>query len=86
MGLALVFGLIGYFARKTGYQTPAILIGIVLGPLVEQNYLRALRLAQGDPLVLFSSRLGNVLWVFLFISVAYPFVMDHLRRRARRRK
>jgi putative tricarboxylic transport membrane protein len=81
MGLALVFGVIGYLARKTGYQTAAILIGIVLGPLVEQNYLRALRLAQGDPLVLFSSRLGNVLWVFLFLSVAYPFVMDYLKRR-----
>lgn len=83
MGLALVFGLIGYLARKTGYQTAAILIGVVLGPLVEQNYLRALRLAQGDLLVLFSSRLGNILWAFLFISVAYPFVMDYLKRRAR---
>ena len=81
MGLALVFGIIGYIARKTGYHVAAILIGVILGPLVEQYYLRALRIAQGDPLVLFSSRLGNVLWVLLLLSIALPYAMQWWRAR-----
>lgn len=67
MYLALAFGLIGYVARKTGYHVSAILIGVILGPLLEAYFLRAPRISQGDLTVLFSSTLGNVLWVLLVI-------------------
>ena len=46
MYLALAFGVLGYIARKTGYHVAAILIGVILGPLLEQYFLRALRIAQ----------------------------------------
>lgn len=75
MYLALAFGVIGYVARKTGYHVAAILIGVILGPLLEQYFLRALRIAQGDLMVLFSSTLGNVLWVFLAISLVAPYAV-----------
>ena len=80
MYLALVFGGIGYVARKTGYHVAAILIGVILGPLLEQYFLRALRIAEGDVMVIFSSPIGNVLWVFLVITVAMPYVLDYVRR------
>ena len=80
MYLALVFGGIGYVARKTGYHVAAILIGVILGPLLEQYFLRALRIAEGDIMVVFSSPIGNVLWVFLVITIALPYVLDYLRR------
>ena len=81
MYLALAFGVLGYIARKTGYHVAAILIGVILGPLLEQYFLRALRIAQGDIMVLFSSLIGNVLWVLLIISVASPYVWDYVRKR-----
>ncbi|HEX6141127.1 MAG TPA: tripartite tricarboxylate transporter permease [Geminicoccaceae bacterium] len=81
MYLGLAFGVIGYVARKTGYHVAAILIGVILGPLLEQYFLRALRIAEGDFMVIFSSTIGNVLWVLLVISVAGPYLFDHLRRR-----
>jgi putative tricarboxylic transport membrane protein len=81
MWLALAFGLIGYIARKTGYHVAAILIGVILGPLVEQSYLRALRIGGGDPLVLFSSTLGNILWALLLISIAMPYLNAWRKRR-----
>ena len=72
MGLALLFGVIGYIAHKTNYHVTAILIGILLGPLFEQYLVRALRLSQGDLTVLFSSTLGNVLWGLLVLSLVLP--------------
>ena len=84
MGLALVFGVLGYIARKTNYHVAAILIGVILGPLVEESYLRALRIAQGDPMVLFSSHLGNILWAFLALSIALPYATSFWRRYQRR--
>ena len=72
MGLALVFGVIGYIAHKTNYHVTAMLIGIILGPLFEQYLSRSLRISQGDLSILFSSTIGNVLWAFLVFSLVLP--------------
>jgi putative tricarboxylic transport membrane protein len=82
MYLALAFGIIGYVARRTGYHVAAILIGVILGPLLERYFLRALKMSDGDIGVLFSSNLGNFLWVLLLISLATPWALDYKRRRA----
>jgi putative tricarboxylic transport membrane protein len=81
MGLALVFGVIGYIAHKTNYHVTAILIGILLGPLFEQYLVRALRISQGDLMVLFSSTLGNVLWGMLVLSLALPLWRNYAQRK-----
>jgi putative tricarboxylic transport membrane protein len=80
MGLALAFGVIGYIAHKTNYHVTAMLIGIILGPLFEQYLVRALRLSEGDLLVLFSSPLGNALWALLAVSLLAPAGRAYLRR------
>jgi putative tricarboxylic transport membrane protein len=80
MGLALVFGVIGYIAHKTNYHVTAMLIGIILGPLFEQYLARALRISQGDLTVLFSSTLGNILWAFLVLSLVLPVLKSRLRK------
>ena len=77
IGVALVFGVIGYIARKTGYHVAAILIGVILGPLLENYFLRALRISQGDLMVLFSSTIGNVLWVLLVLSLILPMAVSY---------
>ena len=80
MGLALVFGVIGYIAHKTQYHVTAILIGVILGPLFEQYLVRSLRLSQGDPLILFSSTTGNILWGMLVLSLVLPAIRSALQR------
>jgi putative tricarboxylic transport membrane protein len=83
MYLALAFGVIGYIARRTGYHVAAILIGVILGPLLETYFIRALKMSQGDISVLFSSTLGNILWVCLFLNLAIPIWFE--RRNGRRK-
>jgi putative tricarboxylic transport membrane protein len=80
MGVAIVFGIIGYVARRTGYHVAAILIGVILGPLLENYFLRALRISQGDLGVLFSSSIGNTLWVLLLLSMVAPVLKRYLSR------
>ena len=81
MSLGLIFGIIGYVARKTDYHVAAILIGVILGPLLEIYFLRALKKSDGDIMVLFSSDLGNVLWGMLIVSLLIPVAFDYWRRR-----
>ena len=80
MYLALAFGVIGYVARKTGYHVAAILIGVILGPLLEKYFLIALQMSQGDIMVLFSSKLGNVLWIGLFLSVGLSLYFEKRKK------
>ncbi|MEQ9328103.1 MAG: tripartite tricarboxylate transporter permease [Rhodospirillales bacterium] len=85
MYLAFGFGIIGYIARKTGYHVAAILIGVILGPLMEAYMLRALKMSDGDAMVLFSSTLGNILWVMLVATIVLPYVLQYRRKRQRTR-
>jgi putative tricarboxylic transport membrane protein len=73
MGLALFFGVIGYIARKTRFEVTAMLIGVLMGPLFEQYFLRALRVGQGDVTILFSSTLGNILWLMVAAALILPW-------------
>lgn len=72
MGVAIVFGVIGYIANKTDYHVAAILIGVILGPIFEKYLVRSLRLSEGDPMILFSSTIGNSLWALLVLSLLFP--------------
>jgi putative tricarboxylic transport membrane protein len=51
VGLAAVFGLVGYFFIKTGCEPAPLLMGFILGPMLEENLRRALVLSRGDPTV-----------------------------------
>lgn len=82
--LALAFGVIGYIARRTGYHVAAILIGVILGPLLERYFLLALRKSGGDITVLFSSTIGNFLWVALVASLVLPIILNWRRKRLNR--
>lgn len=81
MGIALLFGVIGYIATRTQFHVTSILIGVLLGPVFERYLLRALRIGQGDPMILFSSDIGNVLWALLVVSVVVPIWRDRMLAR-----
>ncbi|MEA3195134.1 MAG: putative tricarboxylic transport rane protein [Betaproteobacteria bacterium] len=84
MGLALVFGVIGYIAHKTNYHVTAMLVGVILGPLFEQYLVRALRISEGDLTVLFTSPVGNALWALLAFSLLVPLGRSWWQGRASR--
>ncbi|HEY0122006.1 MAG TPA: tripartite tricarboxylate transporter permease [Rhizobium sp.] len=51
----LIFGLFGYAMRQFGFPAPPLLLGFVLGPLMEEHFRRALTLSHGDPTIFFHS-------------------------------
>ena len=48
-------GVLGYLLRRLGYPVIPVLLGLILGPMLESNLRRALILSEGDPLILVSS-------------------------------
>ena len=49
--LVLVFGAFGYLMRVLDFQPAPLLLGLVLGPMMEENLRRALLLSRGDFMV-----------------------------------
>lgn len=48
VGLMALFGLLGYALLKLGFEPAPMLLGFVLGPLMEENLRRALAVSRGD--------------------------------------
>ena len=44
-----VFGLLGFLMRRFDFPVAPVVVGLILGPLAEQQFRRALAISQGDP-------------------------------------
>jgi len=51
VGVAVFFGILGYAFLKFDCEPGPLLLGFVLGPMMEQNLRRAMLLSHGDPTV-----------------------------------
>jgi putative tricarboxylic transport membrane protein len=77
VGLTALFGLVGYFFLKIGCEPAPLLLGFILGPMMEENLRRALLLAHGDATVFLTRPLSLALLVlaaFLLVLVVLPAV------------
>src|SRR4051795_4792743 len=61
--LAALFGFIGYVFIKLDVEPAPLLLGFVLGPMMEENLRRALLLSRGDPAVFFTRPISLTLLV-----------------------
>lgn len=73
------FGVLGFLMRKTGFPLAPVILGLVLGPLMEKNLRRALALSGGDWGVMFSSRLAIGLWALAIAALVLPWAWARLR-------
>lgn len=75
--VTIVFGLLGYAFYKLGCEAAPLVLGFILGPMMEENLRRALLLSRGDPMVFVSSPLSCtflVLSVLMVVIVAAPSI------------
>jgi putative tricarboxylic transport membrane protein len=49
-----IFGVFGYFCTKLECEPAPLILGFILGPLMEENLRRAMLLSRGDPFVFVS--------------------------------
>ncbi|AOB29070.1 MULTISPECIES: tripartite tricarboxylate transporter permease [Bordetella] len=76
-------GALGYFLRKFGVPMAPLVLGVVLGDMMEQNLRRALSITNGDPVVLYSSPVSIGLWIAAAAVVIIPQLMRRLSARRR---
>jgi TctA family transporter len=75
--MTAVFGVLGYVFAKLECEPAPLLLGFVLGPLLEENLRRAMLLSRGDPTVFFTRPLSLsmlILAALLLLLIVAPQV------------
>jgi putative tricarboxylic transport membrane protein len=76
-------GLLGLLMRQAGIPVAPAVVGLILGPLAEQQLRRALTLSEGDPSILVSGPITVVLWSVVAVALVAAIVLPLVRRRRR---
>src|SRR6478752_5977702 len=72
-----IFGVLGYVCAKLECEPAPMILGFILGPLMEENLRRAMLLSRGDPTVFFTKPISAGFMigsVILLVIVALPAI------------
>ena len=75
-----IFGLVGYWLSKHDFEPAPMLLGMVLGPLMEENLRRALLISRGDWSV-FATRPLSAALLFVALVLLALAVLPTLRKK-----
>jgi len=76
-----VFGLLGFAMRRWGFPVAPAVIGLILGPLAESQFRRALAISQGDPSVFLTHPISASLLALTALILLGPILARALKRR-----
>jgi TctA family transporter len=79
VGLAVLFGLLGYLFIKLGCEPAPLMLGFVLGPMMEENLRKAMTISRGDPSV-FVTRPLSVSMLLIAAVLLLIVVLPAVRR------
>ncbi len=78
--LMIGFGVLGYVLRKLDFSLAPVVLGVVLGDMMEQNLRRALSISGGDWTILVGSPISMLLWGLALFVLFLPLLTSRLKR------
>ena len=78
--LLYVIGIVGFLMRRYDFPTAPVVIGMILGPLAEQEFRRAMTISNGDWSVLVTQPLSATLLALAAVALLGPMVWRVARR------
>ena len=72
MMLMLAVGVVGFLLRLSGFGVAPIMLGFVLGELMEKNLRNALATSGGDISIFFQSITTQILWILVLAILVLP--------------
>ncbi|ELY62957.1 tripartite tricarboxylate transporter permease [Natrinema versiforme] len=78
--VVLTLGIIGYFMESYDYSLVAFLLGLILGPIAEENLSRSLSLSNGSFDIFFATPLRLFLVVATVVIIVGPYIGPALKK------
>ena len=76
--IALIFGVIGFFARRHGFAVAPIAVGLILGEMVEINLQNSLKMFEGEWWMILAQPLAAFFLVLAFLGLCGPMIFSRL--------
>ncbi|AEV28390.1 hypothetical protein SpiGrapes_0539 [Sphaerochaeta pleomorpha str. Grapes] len=76
---ALIFGVIGYFLSRNKFPQAPIILGFVLGPIIEENLLRGMQYSSNNFFIFFTSPIAAVFLVLTVIVFIYSLFKEIMK-------
>jgi putative tricarboxylic transport membrane protein len=76
----LASGVLGFVMRKYDYEPAPLVVGLVLGPVMERSFRQALIISQGDTASLWQPPLCLAMWGIILASIVLPLAVPQLRK------
>ena len=76
--VSVLFGALGVFFYKVGAEPAPFVLGFVLGPMMEENFRRAMYISRGDPLV-FVERPISALLLAMAVVLLVILILPSIR-------
>jgi len=73
--LMIFFGLLGWLLRKLDIPLVPVIMGSILGNLMETNLRRALTISDGDWSYLFQSKVAIIIWIITIVGFVLPLII-----------
>ena len=77
----IIFGIIGYLMKKTGFEPGPMVLAFVLGSLIESSFRRSMLIFDGDPTGFLTRPISGAILTFLVLVLAAPLIKMAFRRR-----
>jgi putative tricarboxylic transport membrane protein len=84
-GVAVVMGVLGYVLLRLGWPVVSLIMGVVLGEIVENRLRQTLSLGEGSLAILFQRPISLALIAATVLIVVVPLALDRRKRRMRTR-
>ena len=87
IALLLVFGAVGFAIRRFGIPVLPLILGVIIGPLMEVKMREALDLSNGEISGSFNEGLAVFIYVLIVLALVVPTVLERVRgKRVTRRR
>nr|WP_269410312.1 tripartite tricarboxylate transporter permease [Lentibacillus daqui] len=70
--IMLLFGVVGYFMKKYNFSVAALILGLVLGPMMEESLRRQLLITNGDYLTFITSPISAITLLIALVALLLP--------------
>jgi putative tricarboxylic transport membrane protein len=80
LAMLVVFGLAGYMMRCWDYPVAPMIVGLILGPMAESQFRRALQVSLGDYWIFFKHPASATLLAIAAFALLAPLLFKGLRR------
>jgi putative tricarboxylic transport membrane protein len=82
MGVMVAIGIGAWLMQRYRFSLVPVLLGVVLGPLLERNFRRSLGISGGDPAILLSSWIAVILLLIAaFMAIYFAWIQPRQQRR-----